>query len=96
MQLLRVSKTHLLLSLNWFQHHEKQNCVGTPVTVWEYDLFCDADVYSFIPVQHVVCKTVSLVDKLDSHSGRVLFVSLYIEFFYTRVQLYFHFCIQNE
>lgn len=65
-------KTHLLVSLSWFQHHEG---VGKPVTVWE---FCDVGFHAFIPAQFIIQKTISLVDKLYDLNGKVLFVSPYV------------------
>ncbi len=47
---------------------------GKPVTVWECDLF---DLSSFLLVQNIKCRTVSLVDKLDDVYGNVLFISPY-------------------
>ena len=67
-----VTITHLLVSLNWFERHHEQFKLGKPVTVWHYDLFCDAGAFNFIRN-----RTVSLVDKLDSVNGSVL-VSPYI------------------
>ena len=72
-----TSITHVLVSLSWFQRHRNNHCLGKPVTVWEYDLFCDPGIFSFLPVQFIISKTVSLIDKLDGHSGKVLFVSPY-------------------
>ena len=72
-----TSITHVLVSLSWFQRHRNNHCLGKPVTVWEYDLFCDPGIFSFLPVQFIISKTVSLIDKLDEHSGKVLFVSPY-------------------
>ena len=48
------------------------------MTVWEHDLFYDAGFHAFIPAQFIIYKTVSLVDKLDDVSGKVLFVSSYV------------------
>ena len=67
----------MLVSLSWFQRHEQQHSSGKPVTIWEYDLFCNAGIFRFIPVQLIISRTVTLVDKMDEHSGRVLFVSPY-------------------
>ena len=63
----------ILASLSWFKHHPQKNVCGKPVTVWEHD---DFELRSFVPVQHMKCRTVSLVEKLDVY-GTVLFVSPY-------------------
>ena len=65
---------HVLISVSWFMHHINKDVCGKPVTVWEHDLF---DLYSFIRVEDIECRTVSLVDKLDDTYGNVLFVSPY-------------------
>ena len=72
-----VTITHLLASLSWFQHHERQHDLGKPVTVWEPDIFCDPGVFSFIPVQLILCRTMLYLGKLDENSGNVLFISPY-------------------
>lgn len=62
-------KVHLLCSLSWFKPHAKCNSFGKPTTVWYYDLF---DHCGIVPVQFLVSRAVSLLDKLDGES--VLFV----------------------
>lgn len=70
--------SHLLVSLNWFQRHENQHDFGKPVPVCEHDLFCDPGEFGFIPVELILNRAVSLVDKLNERSGCVLFVSPFI------------------
>ena len=67
-----VTITHLLVSLNWFERHHEQFKLGKPVTVWHYDLFCDAGAFNFIPAHFIrnIYRTVSLADKLDSGNGK--------------------------
>lgn len=64
-----------LACLSWFKHHEQKDACGKPVTIWEHNLF---DSSSFLFLNAVKCRTVSLVDKLDDTYGKVLFVSPYI------------------
>ena len=65
---------HIVVCLSWFKCHVQKNLCGKPVTIWEHNLF---DLCNFLPVQNIVCRTVSLVDKLDNVFGNVLFVSPY-------------------
>ena len=69
-----VHCNHVVVYLSWFKHHAQKNKCGKPVTIWEYDLF---DEHGFIPIEHIVCRTVSLIDELDDLVGKVLFVSPY-------------------
>ena len=62
------SKAHLLVSLSWYKFHPKHSDFGKPVTVWYCDLFEYYDVYSLVPVQFIVIRTVGLIDKLDGES----------------------------
>ena len=66
--------TKIVASVSWFRSHPQENHCGKPVTIWEYDLF---DVCNFILVQDIVCRTVTLVDKLNDIYGNVLFVAPY-------------------
>ena len=70
----RAHCSHILAYVNWFKHHTQKDVCGKPVTVWECDLF---DLSSFLLVQNIKCRTVSLVDKLDDVYGNVLFISPY-------------------
>ena len=73
----RVSEIHskvILVSLNWFKSHPQRNVCGKPVTIWECDLFDDCN---FLPADKILCRTVTLVDKLNDTVGNVLFVSPY-------------------
>ena len=69
-----ISDIQILVCLSWYKHHAQKAICGKPVTVWEHDLF---ELCSFIPVQQIKSRTVSLVDKLDDVFGTVLFVSPY-------------------
>lgn len=70
-----TTHSHILACLSWFRHHTQKDICGKPVTVWECDLF---DVTNFLIVQHIKCRTVSLIDKLDDVYGNVLFISPYL------------------
>ena len=65
---------HIVVCLSWYKHHAQSDKCGKPVTIWEHDLF---DLYSFLLVEDITCRTVSLVDKLNEMVGNVLFVSPY-------------------
>ena len=65
--------TKIVAYLEWYQRNPKKDLVGKPVTIWEQDLF---ESGTFIPAKEIVCKTISLVDEIDSY-GKVLFVSPY-------------------
>jgi len=67
---------HLLVCLSWFMHHVQKDVCGKPVTIWEHNIF-EHELCNFLPVQHIKCRTVTLVDKLDDTFGNVLFVSPY-------------------
>ena len=67
--------SHAILAfLSWFKTHQQKHECGKPVTIWEYDLF---DECNFIPADQIICRSVSLVDKLNDTIGNVLFVSPY-------------------
>ena len=66
------SKTHLLADVSWFKCHPKNTNFGKPTTVWYYDLFESPGIHTFLPVQFLQCRAVSLIDTLDNES--VLFV----------------------
>ena len=65
---------HLLVSLSWFKSHPQHLAFGKPVIIWYYDLF---EYCGLVPVQLIVGRTVSLIDKHNSES--VLFVVPCIE-----------------
>ena len=69
--------THLLASPSWFKPHPKSSDFGKPLTVWYNDLFEPGGLHSYLPVQFLTNRTVSLVDRLDGES--VLFVCPCIE-----------------
>lgn len=62
-------KVHLLCSLAWFKQHDKCSSFGKPASVWYADLF---DRYDLVPVQYLVSRAVTVLDKLDNET--VLFV----------------------
>ena len=64
--------THLFAYVSWFESYP-QPSIGKPVSVWYNN---DTHI-GFIPVQSIVCRTVTLVDDLDGQS--VLFVVPCIE-----------------
>lgn len=64
--------THLLFSAAWFKHHPKQLSCGSPISVWQCDIF------DLSPVSK--SRTVSLVDVLDNTYGQALFVIPCIDF----------------
>ena len=64
----------ILASLNWYKSHPQRHICGKPVTLWEHDLF---DECNFLPVDKIMCRTISLIDKLNDTIGNVLFVSPY-------------------
>ena len=64
----------ILVSLSWFKNHPQKNECGKPVTIWECDLF---DECNFLPVDKILGRTITLVDKLNDTIGNVLFVSPY-------------------
>lgn len=73
-----LSKTNTLVSLSWYKMHPKSEEYGKPTTIWYYDLFEADNIYSLIPIQFIMSRCVSLVDKLDGES--VLFVCPCIDF----------------
>ena len=73
MILLHKSQVNLV-SLSWFKTHPQKHKCGKPVTIWEKDLF---DECNFIPVEDIICRTVTLIDNLNERIGKILFVSPY-------------------
>ena len=73
-----VSITSTLVSLSWFKMHPKNEDHGKPTTVWYHDLFELDNIYSLIPVQFILARCTTLVDKLDGES--VLFTCPLIDF----------------
>lgn len=74
------SFTHVLFSASWFKRHPKRLSFGSPISVWECDIFDLSFISSLIPIQFIKSRTVSLVDSLDDTSGHVLFVVPCIDF----------------
>lgn len=72
--------THLLFSASFFKHHSKKMSCGSPITVWEHDIFDISGISSLVPVQFIKCRTVTLVDHLDDSSGCALFVIPIVDF----------------
>ena len=62
-------KTHLLVSLSWYEAHPLSDYCGEPVSIWHYDLF---EYSNLIPVQLIVSRAVSLKDTMNGEI--VLFV----------------------
>lgn len=69
-----VHSQAILVSLSWFKKQQKKNECGKPVTILEHDLF---DECNFLPVDKILCRTITLVDKLNDTIGNVLFVYPY-------------------
>lgn len=75
-----VCYSHLLFSALWFKRHSMADAYGSPVSIWECDIFDLPAVSYIIPIQFVRCRTISLIDKLDDTYGTVLFISPCIDF----------------
>jgi len=73
------SNIHVIVSVSWFKYHPCKDICGKPVTVWEPHTFELSGAHSFIPVQFIKFRTVSLIDTLSSSSGSALFVSPFPE-----------------
>lgn len=73
-----VSKTVTLVSLSWYKMHPKSGVCGKPATIWYYDLFEPDNIYTLVPIQFIISRCVSLIDKLDGES--VLFVCPCVDF----------------
>ena len=67
--------SHILFSAMWFKQHPMADSYGSPISIWECDIFDIPEVSYIIPIQFIRCRTVSLVDKLNDTYGTVLFVS---------------------
>ena len=61
-----VNKTHVLVNLSWFLYHPKNTQLGKPITIWCHDLFEPCGIHTFVPIQLVKCRCVSLVDVIDN------------------------------
>ena len=62
------------VSFSCFKTHPQKHKCGKRATIWEKDLFYK---YNFIPVQDIICRTVTLIDNLNERVGNVLFVLPY-------------------
>ena len=69
-----------MFSALWFKRHLMADTYGSPISIWECDIFDLPDVSSIVPIQFIRSRTVSLIDKLDDTYGTVLFVSPCIDF----------------
>ena len=63
-----------LVSLSYFKTHPQKHKCGKPATIWEKDLFYECNI---IPVQDIICRTVTLTDNLNERVGNGLFVLPY-------------------
>ena len=72
--------THLLVSLSWYSRHPLRNHYGKPLSVWEFDMFEMPGIYSYVPVQFIVSRMVSLVDKINECYPSVLFIIPLVDF----------------
>lgn len=57
--------THVMFSVSWFKSRQERFHYGKPISIWECDIFEDDPCTSFLPIQLIVGRTVSLVDKLN-------------------------------
>lgn len=69
---------HLLANLSLFKIHPEHSTFGKPVLVWYHDLFEESGIYSLIPVQFIKCRSVAVIDKVNSES--VLLTTPIIDF----------------
>ena len=50
---------------------EDKDSLGKPVSVWECDIF-ESTGFSLIPIEFIVCHTISLIDTMDDGSHALL------------------------
>lgn len=72
--------THMLVSLSWFKYHPQKNSCGKPASLWCCDIFEPAGLHSYIPVQFVRSRTISLVENIREGLESVLIVCPCIDF----------------
>ena len=72
--------THLLVSLSWYKHHPLQDHYGKPLSIWECDMFEMPGIYCYVPVQFIICRTASLIDKVSENDPPVLFIVPFVDF----------------
>ena len=68
------TKVHLLAYVSWYKSHPQCHSFGKPVSVWYYDLF---EYCGVVPVQFLVSRAISLVDKLNGESVICIVYSSY-------------------
>ena len=51
-----ASATYLLACVSWFQQHEKQNTLHSPMEVWCRNIIEEASPASFLPVGLIHCR----------------------------------------
>lgn len=57
--------THLMFSSSWFKTQPKRLHYGKPISIWQCDIYEEVTCTSFLPIQLIVSRTVSLIGKLD-------------------------------
>ena len=73
------NRSQILVSVSWYKKHKDKDCFGKPITIWECDLF-ETSCFDLIPLAYVICRTVSLVDVLDTTGSNALIICPCINF----------------
>ncbi len=71
----------LLFQPAWFKRHQQHHFYGKPVTLWEPDSY-ESNTITFLPVQSIISRTTSLVDRCtlsNSSHENVLLVCPIVE-----------------
>ena len=71
----------LLFQPAWFKRHQQHHFYGKPVTLWEPDSY-ESNTITFLPVQSIISRTASLVDRCtlsNSSHENVLLVCPIVE-----------------
>lgn len=71
--------SHILACVSWFKKHRDKDKLGKPITVWECDIFENRG-FSFIPMEYIVCRTVSLVDTIGTDGSHALIICPCVNF----------------
>lgn len=67
------SQSQIFVSVSWYKMHQGNESAGKPITVWECDIF-ESSNHNLIPVEFIICRTVSLVDKFGVTGAHALLV----------------------
>ena len=73
------NRSQILVSVSWYKKHKDKDCFGKPITIWECDLF-ETSCFDLIPLAYVICRTISLVDVLDTTGSNALIICPCINF----------------